>query len=118
MSIILFSQNQADTEAWHPPPDRVVAAGAAGTTYNHFESSDGRMFAGVWRASRGSWRVRYDETEYCHITKGRARILSSDGTVLEVQPGDGFVIPPGFEGVWEVLEDMEKHYVIVLPHTS
>ncbi len=117
MPITLFSQSRAEIEAWHPPPDRVVTAGAVGTTQNHFESSDGRTFAGVWRASIGSWRVRYDEMEYCHITQGCARITSSDGTVLEVQPGDGFVIPPGFEGVWEVLEDMEKHYVIVLPHT-
>jgi uncharacterized cupin superfamily protein len=53
--------------------------------------------------------------EYCHITKGRARLTSSTGMVTEVQTGDGFVIPNGFEGVWEVLEDMEKHYVIVLP---
>jgi len=53
--------------------------------------------------------------EYCHITKGRARLTASNGDVIEVQTGDGFVIPNGFEGVWEVLEDMEKHYVIVLP---
>ena len=115
MRIILFRDSAEPVEPWQPEPDRVEVAGASGGTQNLYESADGRVFAGVWHATRGAWRVIYDEMEYCHITKGRARLTSSAGEVIEVQTGDGFVIPNGFEGVWEVLEDMEKHYVIVLP---
>lgn len=115
MRLISFRDSLAPFEPWQPDPDRVVVAGATGGTQNLYESADGRVFAGVWRASPGAWRVKYDEMEYCHITQGRARLTGSDGTVLDVSQGDGFVIPNGFEGVWEVLDAMEKHYVIVLP---
>lgn len=115
MRIIVFRSAAEPVEPWQPAPDRVVRAGAAGGMQNVYESPDGRVFAGIWHATRGAWRVVYDEMEFCHVTKGRARLTSSAGEVIEVQAGDGFVIPNGFEGVWDVLEDMEKHYVIVLP---
>jgi uncharacterized protein len=54
-------------------------------------------------------------TEYCHITKGFARLTQDGGASVDVKAGDAFVIASGFVGVWEVLEDMEKHYLIVLP---
>ncbi|MFN5269542.1 MAG: cupin domain-containing protein [Hyphomonadaceae bacterium] len=115
MRVILFRDSAEPVEPWQPEPDRVVVTGAKGGTQNLYESGDGRVYAGVWHATCGAWRVVYDEMEYCHITKGRARLTALNGEVTEVQAGDGFVIPNGFEGVWDVLEDMEKHYVIVLP---
>jgi uncharacterized cupin superfamily protein len=36
----------------------------------------------------------------------------ADGVVREVVAGDEFVIPRGFEGVWEVIEHTRKVYVI------
>lgn len=111
----LFRDTKALIEACDPAPDRLISGRPKAETVNVFENGNGKVFSGVWRATKGSWRVSYDETEYCHITQGRARLTDDAGKVVEVQSGDGFVIEAGFSGVWEVLEDIEKHYVIVLP---
>jgi uncharacterized protein len=111
----LFRDSNAAVEASDPAPDRLVSGMPKAETINVFESDDGKLFSGIWRATIGAWRVSYDETEYCHITKGRARLIDQAGAIKDVQSGDGFVIEAGFAGIWEVLEDMEKHYMIVLP---
>jgi uncharacterized protein len=102
-------------EASDPPADRLISGTPKAETINVFESADGKIFSGIWRASVGAWRVIYDETEYCHITKGRARLIEDGGATIDVMSGDGFVIEGGFTGIWEVVEDMEKHYMIVVP---
>jgi uncharacterized protein len=111
----LFADSTAPTESCDPAPDRLVSGQPKAETINVFESADGKIFSGIWRATKGAWRVSYDETEYCHITKGHARLIDSVGGVNDVRSGDSFVIEAGFTGVWDVLEDMEKHYMIVLP---
>jgi|APTNR8051073442_1049403.scaffolds.fasta_scaffold04589_9 hypothetical protein len=105
--------------AWEdasPMPDKITKGapiGFANEAVNGGQS--GKLFCGIWRAEVGAWRVSYTEWEYCIVTKGRAIIRENSGSEFEVCPGDAFTIEPGFEGEWEVLEAMEKHYVIVLP---
>jgi uncharacterized protein len=111
----IFADTQAIVEECNPAPDRIVTGSPVGETVNVFESRDGKLFSGIWRSTKGAWRVVYDETEYCHITKGRARLSSDDGTIKHVGVGDSFVIEGGFRGIWDVLEDMEKHYMIIVP---
>jgi uncharacterized protein len=111
----LFRDTRAVWEVSDPPSDRIVSGQPKSETINVFESQNGKVFSGIWRATVGAWRVLYDETEYCHITRGRARLSDDDGTHIDLKSGDGFVIEAGFTGVWEVLEDMEKHYMVVLP---
>ena len=111
----IFDDTQALVEESNPAPDRIVSGSPVGEVVNVFESGDGKLFSGIWRSTPGAWRVIYDETEYCHITQGRARISCDDGTIKDVGVGDSFVIEGGFCGIWEVLEDMEKHYMIVMP---
>ena len=111
----LFSASTALVEDSNPAPERVLSGTPTGEAINVFESGDGKIFSGIWRATKGSWRVTYDETEYCNITKGAARLTHDDGTITDVGVGDGFVIEGGFSGIWEVLEEMEKHYMIVMP---
>jgi uncharacterized cupin superfamily protein len=59
--------------------------------------------------------VRYSEHEFCHVLAGRMRIQSPDGSEWTFGAGDSFVVPAGFEGVWEVLEDSVKLYAIFEP---
>jgi uncharacterized cupin superfamily protein len=66
-------------------------------------------------ATVGAWRVSYDEWEYCHILSGRMSLTPDGGAPVQFGPGDSFVIEPGFRGVWTVIEDMAKTYVIRLP---
>ena len=111
----LFSKATPSFETSDPASEKVVLGSPKGETLNIFQSASGKIFSGIWRATVGAWRVAYEETEYCHIIKGRASITETDGATFEVRVGDGFVIESGFEGVWHVTEDMEKHYMIVMP---
>ena len=46
----------------------------------------------------GRRRISYDEWEYCHILKGNSVLHGADGSRLEVNAGDSFVLRPGFVG--------------------
>jgi len=82
---------------------------------NLFTDDTGRFFAGIWRSSQGAWRVSYTENELCVLTEGRVRISDDAGRSWEFGPGECFVIPAGFHGLWEVLEPARKFYAIYEP---
>ena len=46
------------------------------------------------------------------MTAGRVVITSDSGERSSFGPGDAFVVPAGFSGTWEVLEDCAKIYAI------
>jgi uncharacterized protein len=84
----------------------------AQTARNLFTDATGRFFSRIWSSTRGAWRVSYTENELCVLTQGRVRISDAQGRSWTFGPGDGFVVPAGFEGLWEVLEDAQKFYAI------
>ena len=96
-------------EESRPDPARLVAGDPVFTTWN-VEEAEG-LYAGTWRSTPGRWRVVYTEWEYCRIVSGRSVIHGPAGA-MEVGPGDGFVLRPGFEGEWEVVETTVKEYVV------
>jgi uncharacterized protein len=95
-----------------PSPERLVAGTPQQTVANYFSDASQQFFAGRWTSTKGVWRVRYTESELCIITKGRVALVSASGARHEFGPGDAFVIPAGFAGSWEVLEDCTKLYAI------
>jgi uncharacterized cupin superfamily protein len=98
-----------------PTADRILAGRPEHRVWNYFTDSTQTFFAGRWSGTRGTWRVRYTENELCVITAGRVVITSEAGVAGTFGPGDAFVIPAGFAGTWEVLEDCEKVYAIFEP---
>jgi uncharacterized protein len=111
----LFRDNKQKGECAAIDVEKIISGSPSTETINVFQTGDGRVFGGIWRVTPGSWRVKYDECEYCYIIKGKARLSQTNGTTSDVAAGDGFVIEQGFEGTWEVFEDLEKHYMIVYP---
>ena len=85
---------------------------------NVYTDATGRFFGGIWRSSEGAWRVIYTENELCVLTGGRVRISDDAGRSWTFRPGDCFVMPAGFEGLWEVLEPAEKFYAIYEPPST
>lgn len=85
---------------------------------NAFTDGSGRFFAGTWRSSVGAWRVTYTENELCVLTAGRIRISDDHGRQWLYGPGDSFVMPAGFAGLWEVLEPAQKFYAIYEPPSA
>jgi uncharacterized cupin superfamily protein len=116
LSIEIIDFRTATPEISESPPaaDRVLAGNPMTTAKNFFSDAPNGFFAGVWQSTVGRWRVSYSEHEFCHITSGRVRIQSNHKS-WEFGPGQSFLIPAGFEGIWEVLEPMSKLYVIYEP---
>jgi uncharacterized cupin superfamily protein len=113
--IVDFKAITPEVAVSKPASDRLLQGDPQQRTSNYFSDSTGRFFAGVWESSPGRWRVRYTENEFCHITRGRIRIESAAGQSWTFGPGASFVIPAGFEGIWEVLEPAAKLYAIYEP---
>lgn len=109
-TLLRITTDGATPENSRPDPAKVIAGDPVFTTWNLEEQ--GGLYAGIWRSTPGKWRISYDEWEYCKILSGRSVIEGADGSRLEVGPGDGFVLRPGFKGTWEVLEETVKEYVV------
>jgi uncharacterized cupin superfamily protein len=110
--IVDFAQAIPERSVSAPEPDRILAGKPEQVANNYFTDSTEQFFAGRWDSTPGRWRVRYTESEFCHITFGRVRIESAHGGKHEFKAGDSFVVPSGFEGTWEVVENTSKLYVI------
>jgi uncharacterized protein len=95
--------------------DRLISGQPTQAVANAYSSADQRFHCGVWEGDIGAWRVRYTEHELCHILAGKVRMLGDDGHETVVAAGDSFVIPAGFEGIWEVLEPARKLYAVYEP---
>lgn len=110
-SLVRLDGNLA-ADVSEPPADRLVAGTPELRVANYFTDGTQQFFAGRWAATRGKWRVRYTENELCVMTAGRVVIESASGERSTFGPGDAFVVPAGFSGTWEVLEDCAKIYAI------
>jgi uncharacterized protein len=110
----LFRHYEAVPEVSGPADYRLVSGAPQFTTLNGYESEDGKRFCGEWQSTTGSWRVKYEEWEYCHILSGRAVIQSDAGETWEISAGDSCVLEPGFSGSWTVIEPIRKLYTIIL----
>ena len=111
MKIIDFS-TPLTGESSKPAADRLVSGDPQQTISNYFSDATEQFFAGRWSSTRGTWRIRYSESEFCCLTRGRVALSNAAGERWEFGPGDAFVVPAGFEGTWEVIEDCTKFYAI------
>lgn len=98
-----------------PTVERLLEGAPEHRVWNFFTDSSQQFFAGRWSSTRGRWRVTYTENELCHLTRGRVRITARSGRSWAFAAGDSFVVPAGFQGTWEVIEDCAKIYAIFQP---
>ena len=47
-----------------------------------------------------------------YLEKGQVKLTDSNGASRVFRKGDAFVVEPGFDGVWESLSRVRKHYVL------
>jgi uncharacterized cupin superfamily protein len=98
-----------------PSPDRLLEGRPEHRVWNHFTDPSQQFFAGRWSGTKGKWRIRYTENELCVITAGKVVLVSETGARSTFRQGDAFVVPAGFSGTWEVIEDCTKIYAIFEP---
>lgn len=110
--IVDFHTARPDRSESTPPADRLLAGSPRQVIQNFFSDTTGQFHCGIWESTPGRWRVKYSESEFCHVTRGRVRITDGQGRSREFGPGATFVIAAGFEGQWDVLESMTKFYAL------
>ena len=111
--ILRIGTDVTTAEEGAPAPDRIVSGNPAFRTWN-VEEQPGGLYAGIWEATPGKWRVVYEEWEFCHILSGVSILTEDGGEARTVRAGDSFILRPGFTGTWEVVETTRKEYVIRL----
>jgi uncharacterized cupin superfamily protein len=119
-AIVSFSDLPAAPEIDYPRPERLVRGNPRRQTWNVFTDAGGQMRCGLWSCEPGAWRIAFaaDKDEFFHVIQGRVRLHDEHGRIVEIGPGEAAVIPAGFTGVFEVVEAVRKHYVVVERHPS
>lgn len=100
-----------EPEIGAPAAGRLISGNPQFRTWN-VEEAEGGLYAGIWEATPGKWRIVYEEWEYFRIIDGHSIVTSDTGETFDLRPGDSLILRPGFEGTWEVLETTRKDYVI------
>jgi uncharacterized protein len=114
-SIIPISPHALDAQRTPVTAERLVRGQPTQAVDNVYSSADQAFHCGIWEGDVGAWRVRYTEHELCHMLAGKVRMIDNNGSETVVIAGDSFVIPAGFEGIWEVLEPARKLYAVYEP---
>lgn len=99
----------------HPRPERREVGDPERRTWVLHESAEEGLAAGIWECEPGRWRIAFGprEHEYFIVLEGVCRVHDASGHVETFGPGQAVVLPPGFEGSFEVVERLRKHFVIV-----
>jgi uncharacterized cupin superfamily protein len=111
MKLVIINDSVAADES-EVAAERLLGGKPIARVANYFSDSTQQFHAGRWSATRGKWRVSYTENELCVMTAGTVVIESATGERNTFTTGDAFVVPAGFSGTWEVLEDCSKIYAI------
>jgi uncharacterized cupin superfamily protein len=114
---IIDFRSGLEPEATAPHADRLISGAPRQLVANYFSDPTSQFHSGVWSSTPGKWRIRYSESEFCCLTQGRVALEDAAGRRWEFAAGEAFVVPAGFEGSWEVIEDCTKFYAIFEPRT-
>lgn len=113
--ILIAGQGLVQVEACvdYPRPERLVAGNPKRLTYSIYEHP--QMSCGLWQCEVGAWRIEFaaNKQEFFQVIRGLVRLHDPHGGLIEIGAGQAGIIPPAFVGVFEVVEAVEKYYVIV-----
>ncbi len=98
-----------------PRPDRLEHGNPLRQTWTLYESAPLGTSVGIWACEVGRWRIVFPahKAEYFFVLEGHVRLHDSQGGFTDVRAGEGAVIPAGFEGAFEVLAPVRKHFVVI-----
>jgi uncharacterized cupin superfamily protein len=84
-------------------PDTLVKEDGTVLDITSLKSSDGKFASGMYRACPSRWEIDepYGVDEFMYFLEGGVTLTSSDGTVTEIEAGEGVTIPKEWTGVWE-----------------
>lgn len=96
-----------------PTPDEYDDASPGWTEAEYRAALPGSdTIAGFWEGEPGWARIdSWPYHEVCVVLSGRVAVEDDRGECVEFGPGEPFVIPVGFSGVWHTLEPTQKVFV-------
>lgn len=105
------SHSQIDID--YPRPERLIKGNPQRKTQSLYEHP--HMSCGIWQCEVGAWQIEFSDNkqEFFQIIDGLVRLHDIRGEFIEIHAGQAGVIPPGFKGIFEVIEAVQKYYVIV-----
>nr|WP_296773484.1 cupin domain-containing protein [Rhodococcus sp. (in: high G+C Gram-positive bacteria)] len=78
-------------------------------------SEDGTTVSGIFTSTPGTVRVPQAGDEWTVVRKGRLRVTSEDGSVVDCGPGQMMMLKRDTSATFEVLEELEDYFVIHHP---
>ncbi len=108
-----LKEDGVEPETGAPAADRLVSGDPTFRTWS-LDEADGGLYAGIWEATPGKWKIVYDEWEYFNVLAGYSIVTADNGEAFHLRAGDRMILKPGFKGTWEVVETTRKDYVIRL----
>ena len=63
----------------------------------------------IWEKEVSRFDWYYDSTEHCQILEGKVIVETDEGNV-EIKAGDFVMFPEGLKCIWDIKEDIKKHY--------
>lgn len=113
---IIDFKNAVDGVSPAFPAERVLGGSPEQNLFNQYQDPSKQMLSGTWDCTPGKWQADYSaKSEFCYIISGKLILTDEDGVATTFAAGDSFVIPQGFMGTWEIVEKVQKLYVIVTP---
>lgn len=114
-TMLRFADITPETSHAHPDQDRRLRGNPLRTSHEYFANDVHGVRSGTWSAEAGAYRIALDENkhEFFHLLSGKVQISNEDGsTTLSYGPGDTGIIPPGFKGVFDIVEPASKFWVV------
>jgi len=79
-----------------------------------FKGVDGQHSVRIWESGPGALQTDgYPHDEYCLVLEGKLEITNRSGSAASYGPGDTFVIPKGWQGVWNMKTKFRKQYIVL-----
>lgn len=98
----------------YSPPETLVKGNPKQRVQSFFEAPEGRFKTGIWSGETGAYRLEFGPSkhEFFVLLSGHVRVIPDGGAASDYRAGEACVIPAGFRGVFEIVEDASKHYAI------
>lgn len=80
-----------------------------------YTSPDEKFCTGLYACSAGKWRVSYTENEFCTLLEGSVTMTCENGASQTFTAPASFLIPEGFNGIWEPHGHLLKIFVVYEP---
>jgi uncharacterized cupin superfamily protein len=66
----------------------------------------------IWKKEISSFPWTYHRQETCFFVRGKVIVTPDNGEPISMGRGDLVTFPKGLQCTWEILQDVEKHYIL------